>query len=137
MKLEEIKPKRSSFKLNTSPKEYFIRAFTLEDQIWFKNNIGGEISDIFSGDDVNFDQFSRLIYRLLCDKSDFKKTTVVSFSEDGDEIEESIGGYKKFQRLIITAQDTNNILNAFNEAWRNSNVIPSEDDGANTDKKKV
>ena len=120
MKLEDIKPPRSSFKLSSNNKEYFIRPFTLEDEIWAKNTLGDDIDNIFRGDSVDFDQFTRLIYRVIGDKSDFKKVTSTTYDDDGDEIELSIGGYKKFQTMVYNMDDKISILKAFNEVMAKS-----------------
>jgi len=120
MKLEEIKPMRSKFKLSSSNKEYSVRPFTLEDEIWAVNTLGASIDNVFVGGSINYDNFTRILYRIICDKSDFKRVTTMTYDDNGDEVEESIGGYKKFQTMVMNDDDKTSILKAFTEILKKS-----------------
>lgn len=104
MKLEDIKPKSSKFYLSKTQTEYRLRPWTLEDQIWLKEEYGDRINEIFNEKHIDIVAISRMAYRLLTDKSDFKAKQIKDFNEDGEEVTYKVGGYKL---LINTVNDLN------------------------------
>jgi len=136
MNLEEMDESPSKFILGDSDKCYFIRPFNLNDEIWAKNEIGEDIDHIFFNGNVDWDMFTRLLYRLILNKENFIQENVVSVDEDGVENEKPFGGYKKFQTMILTMEDKVSIITAFNNVMSKSRPANNEETDID-DKKKA
>lgn len=112
MKLEDLKPKPSKFYLSKTQKEYKLRPWTLQDQIWMNQEYGDKIKDIFSEENVDIVAISRMAYRLLTDKSDFKATEVKDIDEDGNEVTYNVGGYKLLINSVNDLEEQLALLSA-------------------------
>ena len=92
--------------------EHKLKRFTLADEIWMLNEFGEDLANIFNKENFNMDIISRIVFRLLEDKSMYKAISVIDYDEDGEEIEKKIGGYKLFQRSIVGVKEKIKVLNA-------------------------
>lgn len=126
-------PKKASFKLKATGKEYTLRYINLEDQVWIANEYGERLMEIFSPP-MDMDAISRIIYRLIINKGDFKSVTVKDYDEDGNEVDRTYGGYKLLQKLIA-GDELEDVIWAFNECQGISRPIVKEEDKKKVKKK--
>lgn len=115
MKLEELIPQEGKIKLVDPEKEYILRPFTLQDEVWVRKTFGDEIDKIFQPDCVDLEGLSRIAYHQLADKSDFVVREVTTVNEEGEEVTERIGGYKLFMSRVKGINHKMELLFAVNE----------------------
>lgn len=115
LKLEDIKPLPGKFKLEITGKEYVLRPFNVEDEIWLRQTYGDKIAELFSETNLDTEALCRIAFHQLADKSDFKKVEVTSINEEGEEVEAFVGGYKLLMTKIQGMQEKIDILLAINE----------------------
>jgi len=116
MNLTEMVPRESKFKLASVKKEFTLRPINLEDEIWLKREYGdARIQEIF--EQIEIEPISRIVYRLITpeDKSFFKKRTIEIVTEDGDSLEEEMGGLKLFRFMIHGWDEKLALINALIE----------------------
>ena len=99
MELQDLKPKPSKFYLEKKDKEYTLRPWTLEDQIWAKHTFEN-VEKIFSKENIDIEAVSRMVYRVIEDKSDFVAEEGIEIDEEGNEVQKKIGGFKKLIAMI-------------------------------------
>lgn len=114
MELKDLKPRESSFKLNSTGREYSLRPICLLDEIWLQENFE-DLTAIFSEDSIDMKSLSRIVYHQIKDPMSFIKQEIIVIDEDGNKITEFIGGYKLLQRMIVGMEDKLAIISAFNE----------------------
>ena len=105
LKLEDIKPRASTFTLEAFPRVVFhLRAVSVEDEIWMQQEFGKEIEDVFTG--MKMDGVCRIAFRLLDapSREHFKKQSVKMIDEKGEETTEELGGYKLLERCTTGFQ---------------------------------
>ncbi len=137
MELAYLKPKETLIKLESVGREYTLRPINLEDESWIQETFGERLAEALE----NSNDLSRIIYRLIKDKSDFKLQEVKIIDEEGVETVEKIGGHKLLKRMISGLDDKMQMIQAFNtvlgvsrpEAEENDENESSNED----DKKKV
>lgn len=112
MKLEDLKPRPSKFHLSFNDKWYSLRAWTLQDQIWMNQEYGDKVNHIFNEKNIDIVAISRMAYRLLEEKADFKAKEIKTIDEDGLEKVEMLGGYKLLIARVRTIQEQMNMLAA-------------------------
>jgi biotin operon repressor len=115
LKLEDIRPRPSKFKLEATGKTYKLRPFNVEDEAWLKQEFGEKINDYFSEKNIDPVALTRIAYRLMIDRSDFKKKTITEIDENGEEFKTSIGGYRLLMSMISGMKEKEEILLAINE----------------------
>lgn len=116
MRLEDIRPLRSSFKLAaTQDREYFIRPFSLDDEIWMNKTFGADgIKAIF--DRGEWPKICQIAYHQLEDKEPFLKQKITLVNEEGEKAEHEVGGVKLFHALVRGQNEKLNIIQALLEA---------------------
>lgn len=133
MKLTDMKPKQSKFKLKQVEKELTLRPISLDDEIWLKEIYGDDgIQEVF--ENVNIEEISRIAFRLLIteDKKLFKIREVTVVDENGEEGTFNIGGVKLLRTLIFGWEEKLVVLNALLE-----NIGYSRPEVEETPKKKA
>ena len=105
LKMEDIKPKASQFTLSQNGKTYRLRPVSLEDQIWMNQTFGENLNDVF--EKLKMEPICRIVFRLMeseC-RADFASTTVKIINENGDEVTETMGGYRLLMAMITGGPD--------------------------------
>lgn len=110
MKLEDIRPERASFKLKATGKEYWIRPFNLQDELWLQKQYGEGLKKIF--EEGRFHDICRLAYRQLESREDFIKQKVSVVNETGDKEEVELGGLDLFFAIVQGMEEKLAILQA-------------------------
>lgn len=100
------------------------RQINLSDEIWMKDNV--DVSKVFS-DNVDMIGLSRIMYRLLVDKSVCARKVFKSFDESGIEIEEIVGGVDRFRSKFHGEKGKLDLLVSFSELLRMSRPEPTEE----------
>lgn len=111
MKLSDLKPRRASFKLSATKKEYFLRPLTPNDAVIIEKNVGdlrgalnsGKISDLF--------KIAYLQLEPEC-TMDFKKKQVKFVDMSGNYKTEEIGGHLLFISLIANLEEQFDVIKA-------------------------
>jgi len=98
MDLTKLVPKESKLHLNAFKKDFQLRPFNLSDEIWLTNEYGSRVGEIFEL--MDFEAISRIAYRQIIDKSEFKKREVEFITEDGESETVSLGGVELFRQLV-------------------------------------
>lgn len=132
MELSNIVPREASFTLKSTGRTYKLRLINLEDENWIQEEFQGDFVAIFEDND----KLSRLIYRLIKDKTDFIKKEVIIVDEDGEKTTESIGGYRLLKRMTCGVSDKCAMIQAFNETLGVSHPVDSEDSEEPTEESK-
>lgn len=114
MQLEEMFPKKSSFKLEATGNEYHLRPMTIGDNIWLNENYGNLLGQTQDLSNLDFNALTAVIYKLIVNKQDFKKKTMSDLDEEGNELEIEVGGLKLF-RYFTNIKDMENMIWALNE----------------------
>lgn len=115
LKLEDIVPRPSSFTLSNG-KVYHLRAVTLGDEVWMAQEFGGEkLRAIFDRGEML--PICRIVFRLLSeeDKAEFAKQTVTIMNEEGDSMQETLGGYRLLYTRISGFSEKQAVLTALLE----------------------
>lgn len=115
MKLEDLQPKRSSFYLSAFDKEFYLKPFNLEDEIWLKQEYGERVNEFFNHLNPDFHELCRVIYRKLEDKSEFKTREFIEVDEEGNENSIKLGGVDALKRSIIGQKEKYDVFYALNE----------------------
>lgn len=97
IRLEDVKPARTTFTLPTSGTTLTFRPFSLDDEYWMNQEYGSGIEALFK--ECNFKEIFRIAFRMIENKEVLKKRTVKFINEDGDEKEMEIGGIKLLHAL--------------------------------------
>ena len=113
MKLQNLVPKSTSFKLRLLNDRLTMKPITLGDEIWLNESIGQEGIKV-AFETVNFNQISRIVYRLLDNesKAKLKKQKVTFYNDEGEENTVELGGVKLLQSLISGWSEKEEILEA-------------------------
>ncbi|MBF0315607.1 MAG: hypothetical protein HQK52_19460 [Oligoflexia bacterium] len=101
MQLQDIIPKRVAFGLRATEKEYFLRPFNLNDEVWIKSKYSEEeFSKILHSMDMP--EIVKIVYHQLENeyKAEFKATEVIEYDDDGNEITRKISGPEKLSSAI-------------------------------------
>ncbi len=137
MDLSYIRPKEAVLKLGNPRREYTLRLINLDDENWIRENFGNKLQAAL--EDPN--DLSRIIYRLIKDKSDFKVRGETIIDEEGNEVVEKIGGYMYLKKMVCGMKDKIAMITAFNEVLGVSRPviddIDVDDIEDNDDKKKA
>lgn len=108
--LEDLVPEKSAFKLKIPNKEYTLRPFNLEDEVWLQKKYGNEIESIFK--ELRIKEICEIAFHQLEDKSDFKKREVKFVNDEGDELVEIKGGVDLLYSLVSGFDEKIAIINA-------------------------
>lgn len=116
MNLKDLKPKESRFKLKAAKREFTLNPITLADEVWLDEEFGQEkIEQIFT--EINIKEISRIVFRLIKpeDKVFFKSRPVKFITEDGEELEQDLGGVELLRTMISGNDEKIGIINALLE----------------------
>jgi hypothetical protein len=100
LSLEDLKPEVGTFKLSImGDKEYHLRKFNLEDEIWLKKTFGLNIEQAFA----DKESVCAIAWHQLQqeDRVDFKKQKVKIVNDEGDELTIEKGGLALFSSLVV------------------------------------
>jgi hypothetical protein len=120
MDLEKIRPENIKLEIKRTGNEYEFRLVNLLDETWLKKQYGEKLAELFTNESVDMDPLCRLAFRLLVDKSDFKKIETNSIDEDGNEVVKTIGGYKLFMSKFQGEEEKTQLLVAIGRTINNS-----------------
>lgn len=111
MKVSELKPRKSSFKLSLTGKEYFMRSVTPNDHALIEKNIGS-LKDTFETGKI-FNLF-KIAYILLEPEStfDFAKKQVTFIDMDGNQVTETTGGFALFASMLSSLDEQFDVIRA-------------------------
>lgn len=129
MELEQVFPTEfGSFKLKaTKDHVHVLRKFTIEDHAWVKTNLGMTIVEVLQLGDKDplemWEKLSRVIYRLLLDKSPFQKQTVQTFDEDGEKKTEVMGGPTLLRLSMAGTREPTDVMAAFTQCLKESDPV--------------
>ena len=139
LKMQDIRPKPSSFTLAYNNKTYRLRAVSLEDEIWMNQTFGERLNDVFK--ELQMEHICRIVFRLMesdC-RPDFASTTVKIINETGDEVSETMGGYRLLMAMMTGGPDEKiHVINALMETIGLSRPVAEKivkDDADKTEKK--
>jgi hypothetical protein len=100
IKLEDLIPEEVDLKIGA--KTYTLRKLNLQDEIWLNKTYGTKLEDIFGN--VEFEFISKIIFRLLKDKTDFaaEELDEPQYDDDGNIISQTtkITGPEKIMRAL-------------------------------------
>ena len=114
MKLEQIVPRETSFKLRTTKNTYKLRKFSLSDEIWLKEHFADRILEVFNPECPDFDAICRIIYHQIINREDFAVKNVKIIDENGEESVEYLGGYKLLSAMVFDADEKVLLINSIN-----------------------
>lgn len=134
MDLVELHPRASKFHLKKIEKDLILRPWTIGDQAWLQQEYKENVQKIFDPANIDIAAICRIVYRLLDDKSDFKAEVIKTYNEDGDEIQEKVGGWKKLALSILDVNEQLDMFAAVTECIGLS--MPEVDEIRNAGKKK-
>lgn len=88
--IDKLIPREGSFQLKDIEEPFRTKPLTLSDEIFIKNELGGDLDKILKDPELT----CRLVYRILSDDSKtlLKKRKVKFFDESGDSFEKELGG---------------------------------------------
>jgi len=127
MNLMQMKPKESKLKLRALKKELTLRPINLADEAWIGETYGAdEIMAIF--EEVNLKEISRIVFRLIKDEDKliFKSKIVTFITEDGEEIEQELGGVELLRNMVSGWEEKMGLVNALMENIGASRPEPRE-----------
>ena len=105
MKLEQFIEALPSFVLKSTGREYHLRIPNLEDRARFNEWLGTDpeaIGKVFTT--MNWDVLSKMVYRLLVEKSDFVAETVKECDDEGKLRDIFVSGPMKLMRAVTGGQ---------------------------------
>jgi len=138
LSIDDILPERASFFLKDKKKEYFLRPINLTDNVWLKNKWGDKVDKIFDPPDMP--ELSKIVYRLLEDKSDFRAEDIEYIDDEGETQEKRITGPEKLCESIQGVTEQINIFRALMSTIGISQPVFNEmleEELSKTDKKKI
>lgn len=106
VEIEDLIPEDATITLGG--KEYEMRKFNVEDEVWLKKTFGKGLQLIFQG--LEYDQISRIIFRQLKDKTDFMPTEEEALDDDGYKITKKITGPDMVLRKICGMKEKNEAI---------------------------
>ena len=113
MNLTDLKPRQSKLKISTIKEELTLNPITLSDEAWLSEVYNpDELQKIFS--EVNIKEISRIVFRLMNieGKKIFKKQSVDFVTEDGEVLEQEIGGVELLRNACVGWEDKLALLNS-------------------------
>lgn len=110
LKLEDLIPEGSEFKLRITGKTYKLRPFSMQDELWIQKTFGDGIHDIFKK--LKMQEICRITFHQLEDKSEFTKREVKFVNEEGDSTVQTLGGVELLFSLISGTDEKIEIVNA-------------------------
>ena len=127
MKLEEIIPQETSFFLESTGNTYYLRKFSLSDEIWLKNNFADRILEIFNPECPDFDAICRIIYNQIIDRDDFAVQNAKIIDENGEKSIKRIGGYKLLAEMVYGLDEKLTVMNCLNRCMGFARPIADEE----------
>lgn len=128
MNLEEVRPAMGSFKLEATKEHvHELRKFSLDDHVWVRETFGkglDEIATMTPGESLPI--ITRIVYRLIKDKSIFIKQEVKTIDEEGNEGTDTLGGVRLFSATVCGPQEQNDMIEAFLKTLSASNPKPDD-----------
>lgn len=105
--------------LSEMKQELKFRALTLADEIWIQDSFP-DYSDKMTGDSIDKDILTKILYRVLINRDLFKRTIVKDYDENGEMAEVTTGGLELFRSQIVSEGDLVALLSAFIEVCNKS-----------------
>lgn len=101
LKINDIRPQASKFKLKYTGKEYRLRPMSFDDELWLHRQFGDQVEEIFK--ELKIEPICRIVYRLMEneDRSDFTERTVTIIDENGKKASDTLGGARLLMAMII------------------------------------
>ena len=126
MELSEFIPEQPVFTISSTGKAYELRIPNLEDRMVMANMAGGqaEIQKVFS--ELKWGVISKIVYRLMIDKSDFVATAVEEIDDEGNKKKYTATGPQMLMRAIRSQEDGVKMLGALTAAITNGEPLIKE-----------
>lgn len=121
MKLNELKPTKTTLKISTIKKKLTVNPLTLNDEVWLSERYTEEeLQQIFL--EINIKEISRIVFRLLDNESKkaFKAQDVDIILEDGSVVTKNLGGVELLRNACVGWDDKLALIEALNVAIGNS-----------------
>ncbi len=128
MNLEDVRPAMGSFKLEaTKDHVHELRKFSLDDHVWVKETFGKGLDEIATmTPSESLPLITRIVYRLIKDKSIFLKQEVKTIDEEGNEGTDTLGGVRLFSAVVCGIDEQNLMVGAFLKTLGASNPKPDD-----------
>ena len=112
MKLEEFILDEPKFLLSSTGKQYELRVMNISDRAEMSRLCGGDdkVQETFTK--RNWKIISRLVYRLLKDKSEFMASKEHIIDDDGFEKEITLLGHEKLHQAIMNQEEEFQVISA-------------------------
>lgn len=110
LQLEDIAPERAAFFLKAKKKKYYLRPVNLTDNVWMKGKWGNKIGVIF--EKIDMPELSKIIYRLMEDKSDFLAEDIDDVDDEGEPRSRRVSGPEKLCACIQSISEQIQIFQA-------------------------
>lgn len=122
--IEDAFPEKPEFSLQTTGKTYRLRLPNIEDQIWFKKNFGTAqaMVEMFDEKTRDWSKITKVIYRLMEDRSDFLAQAATIENDDGERMQVRLTGPEVLMRSII-GDESIRCLGALSRAMAMSNPV--------------
>lgn len=126
MQLQELLPDQPEFFLTAKQKTYRLRIPNLEDRARFSEWLGDQATVKKVFEDLQWPVLSKLVYRLMADKSDFPATTVTEINDDGVEEARLVSGPQMLLRSVTSIDESMKMLGALTTALRMGDPLVDE-----------
>ena len=126
--LKDIQPQGATFSLELTGKEYRLRPFTLRDDVWLRETFGEELKVIF--DEMRMGPICRIVFHQMeeADKADFAQRKVTIMNEEGETVEDTMGGYHLLFSMISGWSEKTDIFLALMKTVGISKALIDPDD---------
>lgn len=116
IQLEDLIPQEARFTLASTGKTYRVKPFSLQDDMWLNRTYGADLEKILR--DMRWVEIARIVFHQLHDedRAEFAKQTVTIVNEQGERINETIGGVDLMFRMIHGYADKKAMYDALLEA---------------------
>ena len=126
MQLQELLPDQPEFFLTSKQKTYRLRIPNLEDRARFSEWLGDQATVKKVFEELQWPVLSKLVYRLMADKSDFPATTVTEINDDGVEEARLVSGPQMLLRSVTSIDESMKMLGALTTALRMGDPLVDE-----------
>jgi len=100
IKLDDLIPEKATVFLKTVNKGFILRPISLDDQMWIKRKWNDdELKKLL--ETVDMGELSKLVYRLIEDKTEFKAQDITEIDEEGEEKKTRVSGPELLRKSIF------------------------------------
>lgn len=112
LKLEDICPEESTFKLKQTGKTYTLRPISLDDEMWLLREFPTNLQEIFNKGQMK--EISRIVFHQLInsDKEDFLEKEVIYINEQGKKLTMRKGGADLLNAIILGPGEKMEVIKA-------------------------